>query len=105
MILCHTLQVLLQCYPMGILLLGTQSPVGNGALLATVAPPVVRSGLSQTVPCDGRWCSPAAPDDGLAVVGFLPRCEAVAARWLIRYTLGYAGSQVMLYSRTRSARF
>ena len=50
---------------MGILL-GIQSPIRNGALLATVAPPVVRPGLSQAVPCDARWCSPAAPDDGLA---------------------------------------
>ena len=42
-------------------LFGNQSPIGNGAHLATVAPPVVRPGSlctlrreSQTVPCDGR---------------------------------------------------
>ena len=42
-------------------LFGNQSPIGNGAHLATVAPPIVRPGSlctlrreSQTVPCDGR---------------------------------------------------
>ena len=60
---------------------------------------------SQAVPCDARLCSPAAPGDGFGVVGLLSRWKAVVARWLFRYTLGYAGSQVISYLRTRSARF